>query len=97
MFNKLYFKFALWSIIFVFIILIISSAISCFSISFFSFKRFEKEIFAVSELVERDLKNISNVLSEDITGYTQSIIEKYIGYLGINENRSVFILNNSNF
>lgn len=93
MLNKLYFKFALWSILSVLVILIISSAVSCLSITFFSFKRFETEACSVSELIERDLKNISAVYNEDISGYTQSIVEKYNGYLGIDENRSVFILN----
>ncbi len=95
LFKKLYFKFALWSLLTSFIILITAATVSSFSTAYFCYKRFVSEVKSVAESVEGDLKNYSNVLStEDFMSFnTESVISKYNGYLGINENRSIFIIN----
>lgn len=90
--NKLFFKFALWSMLSVLVILIISAVISSLSITVFSFKRFENEVSSISSLIEKDLKTVNYSNNEDISSYIKASVEKYNGYLKLNENRSAFLL-----
>lgn len=76
----------------VLVILIISAVISSLSITVFSFKRFENEVSSISSLIEKDLKTVNYSNNEDISSYIKASVEKYNGYLKLNENRSAFLL-----
>lgn len=93
MFKKLYFKFFIWCISASVLIIIVSAALSSFGITSFLFNRFIKDVNSVAESAETSLVNYYN--SAEPNSSVDEIISIYDGYLGIDENRSVYILSSA--
>lgn len=98
MFKKIYFNFALMCTLTTVIIMILTLTILTVGRMYFYYNNMEKDILSCTE--SNMISSISNILNynrrdEDKTEDIDKTISNYKGKLGIDENRSLYIINSS--